>query len=202
MRTMSRRDSLAALLRAPLAAVVPIRTSSRDSIRNRYFPNITLMTHEGRSVRFYDDLLKDKIVLLNFMYANCEGICPGITMNLARVHRALGDRMGRDTFFYSITLKPAQDTPAVLKHYAGMHGVGPGWLLLTGAPADIELLRRKLGYVDPDPVADRDVSTHIGMVRFGNEARELWGACRGLAGAARLIESIASVDWPKDRVKH
>lgn len=199
MSTMSRRDSLAALLRAPLAAVVPIRMSSREGIRNRYFPNITLVTHEGRRVKFYDDLIKDKIVLLNFMYANCEGVCPGITMNLAKVHRALGDRMGRDTFFYSITLKPAQDTPAVLKNYAAMHGVGRGWLLLTGAPADIELLRRKLGYVDPDPVADRDVSTHIGMVRFGNEARELWGACPGLAEAGRLVASIAAVDWAKNR---
>jgi protein SCO1 len=193
MSTMSRRDSLRAFLRAPLAAVVPIRVSSREAIRNRYFPNITLVTHEGRRVRFYDDLLKDKIVLLNFMYANCEGVCPGITLNLARVQRALGERMGRDTFFYSITLKPAQDTAAVLKDYAAMHGVGRGWLLLTGAPADIEVLRRSLGYVDPDPVADRDVSTHIGMVRFGNEARELWGACPGLAEAGRLVDSIASV---------
>ena len=193
MSTMSRRDSLAAFLRAPLAAVLPRPTSSRAVIRNRYFPNITLVTHEGRTVRFYDDLIKDKIVLLNFMYANCEGICPGITMNLAKVHQALGDRMGRDTFFYSITLKPAQDTPAVLKHYAAMHGLGRGWLLLTGTPADVELLRRKLGYVDPDPVADRDVATHIGIVRFGNEAREWWGACPGLAAPGRLVESIASV---------
>jgi protein SCO1 len=199
MSTISRRASLAAVLRAPAAAILPIRPSSRDAIRNRYFPNLTLVTHEGRRVHFYDDLLKDKIVLLNFMYADCAGVCPGITTNLAKVHRLLGDRMGRDTFFYSITLKPAHDTPAVLKEYAAMHGVGRGWLLLTGAPADIELLRRRLGYVDPDPAADRDVSTHIGMVRFGNEARELWGACPGLAEAGRLAESLASVDWPKHR---
>jgi protein SCO1/2 len=194
---ISRRASLAAFLRAPLAAVAPMPPSSRDAIRNRYFPNLPLVTHQGERVRFYDDLIKDKIVLLNFMYANCEGICPGIMMNLANVHRALGDRMGRDTFFYSITLKPAHDSPAVLEDYAAMHGVGRGWLLLTGAPADIELLRRKLGYVDPDPVADRDVSTHIGMVRFGNEPRQLWGACPGLAAAGRLVQSIASVDWPR-----
>ncbi len=35
------------------------------------FPNVVLKTHEGRNVRFYDDLLKGKIVLINFMYATC-----------------------------------------------------------------------------------------------------------------------------------
>ena len=193
MRTLSRRDSLAALLRAPLAAVLPVRRSSRDVIRDRYFPNLPLVTHEGRRVRFYDDVIKDKVVLLNFMYADCSGICPGIMMNLAKVQRAVGERMGRDTFFYSITLKPRHDTPAVLKAYATMHGIGAGWLLLTGEPSDVEQLRRRLGYVDPDPAADRDVSTHVGMVRYGNEARQLWGACPGLAEAGRLVESIASV---------
>ena len=36
------------------------------------FPNVVLKTHEGRNVRFYDDLLKDKIVMINFMYATCK----------------------------------------------------------------------------------------------------------------------------------
>ena len=35
------------------------------------FPNVELQTHDGRTVRFYDDLLEGKIVALNFMYATC-----------------------------------------------------------------------------------------------------------------------------------
>lgn len=35
------------------------------------FPNVVLRSHDGRNVRFYEDLLKDKIVLINFMYATC-----------------------------------------------------------------------------------------------------------------------------------
>ena len=35
------------------------------------FPNLVLKTHEGKNVRFYEDLLKGKIVLINFMYATC-----------------------------------------------------------------------------------------------------------------------------------
>src|SRR5215510_2083471 len=79
------------------------RTSSREMIRARYFPNVALTTHEGRKVRFYDDLIKDKIVTINFMYADCDGVCPGITANLARVQKLLGDRVGRDIFMLSCT---------------------------------------------------------------------------------------------------
>src|SRR5262249_35699336 len=103
------------------------RTSSREMIRARYFPNVALTTHEGRKVRFYDDLIKDKIVTINFMYADCEGVCPGITANLVKVQRALGERVGRDIFMYSFTLKPEHDSPDVLKEYAEMHRAKPGW---------------------------------------------------------------------------
>ena len=43
------------------------RLSGREIIRRRYFPNIELVTHQGKTVKFYDDVLKDKIVVLNLM---------------------------------------------------------------------------------------------------------------------------------------
>ena len=157
-----------------------------------------LSTHEGKKVRFYDDLIKDKIVVINFMYAECEGICPGITANLVKVQKALGNRVGRDIFIYSITLKPEEDTAAVLKEYAEMHGARPGWTFLTGKPDDIELLRRRLGFVDSDPEVDKDKSQHIGNVRYGNEPLQQWGACPGQANPAWIVKLISGVDWPKD----
>jgi protein SCO1 len=172
--------------------------SPRETIRDRHFPNVVLTTHEGKKVRFYDDLMKDKLVVLNMMYATCEGICPTITSNLQKVHRLLGDRVGRDIFFYSITLKPERDTPEVLKAHVQMHGNKTGWLYLTGVPSDIELLRRKLGYVDPDPVVDKDTTNHIGNIRYGNEPLMLWAACPGLTNPASIVEAIhTQVDWPK-----
>src|SRR5262245_21765243 len=171
--------------------------SPRDMIRERYFPNVTLLTHEGKAVRFYDDLIKNKIVTINFMYARCEGVCPFVTTNLVQVQKLLAPRVGRDIFMYSITLKPEQDTPRALKDYARMHGAGPGWTFLTGVPEDVELLRQKLGFTDPDPVVDADTTSHIGNVRYGNEALQLWGACPGLATAKSIAKSISWVDWPK-----
>src|SRR5688500_8895652 len=99
----------------------------REKLADRSFPNVVLTTHEGKKVRFYDDLIKDKIVLINFMYVKCEGICPGTTANLAKVQKLLGKRVGKDIFMYSITLKPEEDTPEALRRYAKAYQVGPGW---------------------------------------------------------------------------
>jgi len=100
----------------------------------------------------------------------------------------------------SITLDPEYDTSPVLKKYAKIHHVGAGWLFLTGKPDDIELLRRKLGFTYTNPQRDKDKEKHIGNVRYGNEALQLWAACPGLAHAEWIAESISWVDWPKNRL--
>jgi protein SCO1/2 len=176
---------------------VVANTSARDRIRERHFPNIVLTTHEGKKVRFYDDLLKDKIVVINFMYVKCDGVCPGITANLVKLQKLLGNRLGRDIFMYSFTLKPEEDSPEVLRRYAEAYRAKKGWTFLTGTPDDMERLRRKLGFTDPDPKLDADKSNHIGNVRYGNEPLQLWGSCPGLSKASWMAESISWVDWPK-----
>ena len=171
--------------------------SARKRIRERHFPNLLLTTHEDRKVRFYDDLIKDKIVVINFMYVKCEGVCPGITANLARLQHRLGRRLGRDIFMYSLTLKPEEDSPEVLRQYAKAYHARRGWTFLTGKPEDMELLRRKLGFTDPDPKLDADKSNHIGNIRYGNEPLLRWGSFPGLSKASWMAESISWVDWPR-----
>jgi protein SCO1/2 len=165
--------------------------SPRDKIRRRYFPNVSLQTQDGKWVHFYDDLIKGKIVTINFFYAQCDGICPTVTANLAKVQRLLGNRVGRDIFMYSISLKPEQDTPAALKEYAGMFQAKPGWTFLTGKPEDVELLRRSLGFTNLDPKLDKDKSQHIGNVRYGNEPLMLWAACPGMASPEFIARTIS-----------
>ncbi|MHC4101897.1 MAG: SCO family protein [Planctomycetota bacterium] len=137
-----------------------------------YFPNVPLVTHEGEEVRFYDDLIKDKVVAINFIFTSCTEVCPAETARMREVQKRLGDRVGRDVFFYSISIDPETDSPDVLKAYAEKFEVGPGWLFLTGKEADITLLRKKLGLFieeiqdDPD---DHNVSLIV-----GNEATGRW----------------------------
>jgi len=137
-----------------------------------FFPNVTFTTHQGKSVRFYDDLIKGKIVAVDLIYTTCKYACPLETARLAQVQRLLGDRMGRDVFFYSITIDPDHDTPAVLAEYAEKYRAGPGWLFLTGAKADIELVGRKLGiYAGPDPT---NADGHGPYLLVGNQATGQW----------------------------
>ena len=210
MTDLKRRNLVAALGAAPLA--VPLLSqaqtidlsnkfkvvSSRERIRQRYFPNLVLTSHEGRKFKFYDDLVKDKLVVFNMFYAKCEGICSPVTRNLVRVQKILGDRVGKDIFMYSFTLKPKEDNVMALKHYAEMHKVGPGWMFLTGSPEDMETLRQKLGFTDPDPELDRDTSNHIGVIKYGNEPLERYGGCPGMSTPEWIAETISWVDWPKN----
>ena len=186
----------------PADAGAPVNRAARERVQKRLFPNVPVVTHEGRKVLFYDDLIKDKIVLLNMMYAKCDGICMPTTMNLVKVQRLLreryGARFGREIVMYSLTLKPEQDSPEALRKYAVAHGVGPGWYFVTGAPDVMEQLRRRLGYVDLDPQIDKTKLSHTGNVRYGNEARTIWSACPGLSKPAAIAESISWVDWPSN----
>lgn len=168
----------------------------RERLAERSFPNVTLTTHDGKKVKFYDDLLKDKIVIINFMYIRCQGTCPGTTANLVKVQKLLGDRIGKDIFMYSITLKPEEDSARDLAAYANAYKVGPGWKFLTGDPKDIELLRQKLGFIDRDPERDANKSNHIGMLRWGNEPHTLWAGCPALLPPAKIVKEIRLVDWP------
>lgn len=198
----SRRKLLELAIAAPLTGALLSASPSaanngiaagatpRERIRQRYFPNVVLRNQDNQKFHFYDDLVKDKVVTINFFFAKCEDICPLVTSNLAKVQKVLGDRVGRDIFMNSISLKPQQDTPANLKAFAKMHHAGPGWNFLTGKPADIELLRRSLGFTNPDPRLDQDTNQHIGNVRYGNERLMLWAACPGMADAHFIAESI------------
>src|SRR5215472_14719778 len=137
MSNLSRRKLLGLFGMAPLAGGViaaagttPRRAPSttlslseqaRRRIQEQHLPNVPLITHEGKRVFFYDDLVKDKAVSLNFFFAKCDEICPLVMANLAKVQKLLGPVVGRDLFMYSFTLKPEEDTVEVLRHHREMY---------------------------------------------------------------------------------
>ncbi len=137
-----------------------------------YFPNVPLTTQDGTVVHFYDDLLKGKAVVINLVYTRCTASCPLETAKLAQVQRLLGDRVGKDLFFYSISIDPKHDTPEVLKAYARRFHVGPGWLFLTGKDEDIQLVSKKLGLTSLIDAWNRD--GHQPALMVGNQATGEW----------------------------
>jgi protein SCO1/2 len=190
MRWKFRR--LVAWLAAAMLSFGTVRAAADDSRRGAdYFSNVTLTTQDGVEVRFYDDLLKEKIVAINLIYTTCKYACPLETARMAQVQKLLGDRMGRDVFFYSITIDPEHDTPAVLKDYAEKFHAGPGWLFLTGKQADIEAISKKLGlYTAPDPA---NPDGHMPFLLVGNEETGQWMRNSAVDNPSFLARTIG--DW-------
>jgi len=137
-----------------------------------FFPNVELIDQDGKKMKFYDDMLKDKVVMINFIFTTCQDACPLETAKLRQVQERLGDRVGRDVFMYSISITPEHDTPEVLKEYSESFHVGPGWKFMTGKAADIEMLRKKLGLEDDEK---REAGEGHGMSMIvGNEKTGVW----------------------------
>ena len=165
-RAEIRRVLFALMLLACAAAHAAAAGDARPRI-----PNVVLTTHTGESVRFYDDLIKGRIVAINLIYTTCRYVCPLETAKLVQVQRLLRDRMGRDIFFYSITIDPEHDTPSVLREYGAKFGAGPGWVFLTGARRDIEQLQRAIGLQSP---ARFNADGHLPYLLIGNDATGQW----------------------------
>src|ERR1700722_14388731 len=135
---MNRRKLLvgaAATALTPLALVSSGKAQTIQQSGAEWFTNVAVVTQDGRTLRFYDDLMRGKILLINFFFTECDAICPLMTENLVRVQDLLSPRVGKDIFMVSITLQPEHDTPEVLAAYARTYGVGPGWVFLTGGKA-------------------------------------------------------------------
>ena len=173
------------------AALPALATGARST---GCMPNVVLQTHLGKEVRFYDDLVKgNKVVVFNMIYTACQNICPPNTANLIQVQKLLGNRMGRDIFFFSITLQPEVDKPRDLHAYARQYGLAPGWTLLTGDRRDVDTVRKTLGFVDADPVVDTLLERHTGMLRIGNADIDRWSMMPSLLRPQQIARSITSM---------
>jgi len=152
----------------------------------QHFPNVLLTTQDNKKVRFYDDVIKGKLVVLQFMYAECEELCPMTTPNLVNVQKGLQKQLGRDVSMVSITVDPVHDTPAVLKEYTTRYGVQPGWQFLTGKKADVDLIRRQLGVYDPDQAK----IAHMNVLTIGRESTGQWMAVEALARPEDIVATV------------
>lgn len=179
-----------------LTCHVTDKSRPRASMGAEFYTNAVFHTHENKQVRFYDDLIRGKISLINFIYTGCTKSCPRSTGNLVKAQKLLGNRVGRDVFMYSITLKPEEDDPEVLRSYARSHGARPGWLFLTGNEYDLDTVRFKLARWD-QPMLDFDPDQHTGMVRIINDSLNLWTMCPTHATPQQIVECVSWVEPTK-----
>jgi protein SCO1/2 len=156
-------------------------------------PDFRVVDQDGKGHRFYSDLIRDQVVMINFFFQSCGETCPLVTQNLRLVQDILGERMGRDIFMYSITLQPIFDQPHILNDYAKLWDVRPGWKFLTGEPDEIERLRWSLGFASLDPAYDLELDNHTGMLRYGNARLDRWAATPALSRPEWIAKAVTSL---------
>jgi protein SCO1 len=193
---MQRQPLAGIALLATLATAVPHPAQAQSRWSEGYFPNLPVVTQDGKTLRFYDDLLKGKVVVINFIYTSCQDICPIATARLSQVEDKLGEQMGRDVFFISMTVDPEHDTPQRLKEYADAFGAGPGWFFVTGTPADIRAINYTLGE------RSTSLSEHRNEIVLGNEPEHQWQRDNLFGDLDRVATSIRRMDakW-RDEVR-
>src|SRR6267378_583028 len=181
---------------AALAAATVSAPGTLHAQSNRwgadYFPNLPVVTQDGKTLKFYDDVIKGKIVLISFIYTNCPDICPLTTARIAQVEEKLGEIVGRDIFLISLTVDPERNSPERLKSFAEAFAAGPGWLFLTGKPGHIRVINAALGD------KSRNLSEHRNEIVLGNDATGEWARNSAFGDLDRLIMDIRSMD-PKWR---
>jgi protein SCO1/2 len=155
-------------------------------------PDVVVLDQNSQKVRFYSDLVKGKIVAVNFMFTTCTTICSPMTANLARVQKMLLARGEKNVHFISVSVDPEGDTPEKLKSYAAMFHAQPGWTFVTGTRAQLEPIWRAFGV----PMGAKE--DHTATVVIGNDARHDWTYGSGLTSADKLVAVIQSVTENKN----
>lgn len=152
-----------------------------------YFSDVELINQHGEKMRFYSDLIRGKVVVINCFFTECTSICPPLNKNLVAIQEALGERLGRDVHLISISVDPVTDTPLLLKEYAGKYRAKPGWYFLSGKKENVDQALSKLGFY----VKERD--QHSGLFLIGNDKTGLWKKAFGLGKSEDLIRVVEGV---------
>jgi cytochrome oxidase Cu insertion factor (SCO1/SenC/PrrC family) len=159
-----------------------VRTS-----RKMIIPDVVVLDQDGKAVHFYSDLVKGKTVAINFIFTTCTTICPPLAATFARVQREMGDKVGRDVHFISISVDPVTDTPERLKAWGAKFRAGAGWTFVTGDKQEMDKLLNALGASVPRR------EDHSPTVIVGNDLKGVWTRTYGLAKTAQMVGLIQNV---------
>jgi len=156
-----------------------------------WFTDTVLKDQDGRELRFYSDVLKDKVVMLNVIFTHCNDACPLVTRKLREVREAMGPALAAQVTFVSLSSDPLNDTPEVLKAFAQKQGVdGPNWLFLTGDKASVDLVLGRLGQFLPSP------EQHSTQLIAGDVAGKRWSKIRPDAPPVAIAQRMQLLAQP------
>ncbi len=166
------------------AAQAVTETAETGRLSKLNIPDLEVLDQNGRKIHFYTDLVKGQTVAINFIFTTCTTICPPLGATFARVQKELGDKVGRDVRFISISVDPVTDTPERLKAWGAKFRAGDGWTFITGSKPQVDELLRALG------ASSARREDHSPTILIGNDASGNWTRTYGLAKASQLVQII------------
>ena len=177
-------------------AILSVATAAEAQSRRgpEFLPNRPVVNQNGEQLKFYDDLIKDKIVIVMFIYTSCTDICPLTTARMTLIEDKLGPLIGKDFFIVSMTVDPEVDTPEKLKAYSKAFATGPGWSFVTGKPEDIRAINHRLGE------RSKILSEHRNEIVLGNDVTGEWQRDNVMGDLDRIVRTIREMD-PKFRAQ-
>jgi len=148
------------------------------------FPQVVVTNQHKQKAWFYEELIHDKLVLVNFTSVRGEKHYP-IVSNMVKVQNMIGDRLGKDVFIYTISTDPYHDSPESLKELADAHGAN--WQFLTGDPDDMRGILSGFGIR----------GTINGLAWIGNEKTGRWMTKASRQHPLYIAEAVARLSTGK-----
>jgi cytochrome oxidase Cu insertion factor (SCO1/SenC/PrrC family) len=173
---------------------VPVRQQNAESTKQSVadtpaaaIPDVKVLDQNGKALHFYSDLVRGKVVAINFVFTTCTTICPPLGATFGKLQKNLGERLGKDVFLISISVDPATDTPERLRAWGAQFGAKPGWTLVTGDKSELNRLLRAFGADAASP------ENHSPMVLIVNDRAVRWKRVYGLGSTSALTRSIENM---------
>jgi protein SCO1/2 len=157
--------------------------STTETIARRV-PDSVLVDQDGKTVRFYTDLVRGKVVVVSFIFTSCNLVCPMLGNSFSKLQKTLADRLGRDIHLITVTTDPINDTPDRLREWSAKFGARRGWTLVTGEPGNVDELLIALTGTSSGP-SEHSPGILIINDRTGALIREY-----GLGDGEKLIQVI------------
>jgi protein SCO1 len=166
------------------AAATPTVEVEIAGVGKVQIPDLDVSDQNGRKIRFYSDLIKDKVVVISFFYTSCSNSCTIQGQTFSKLQSLLGDRLGKSVFLITVTTDPAKDTLAQLKTWGKRYDVQDGWTLVTGKEAEMNKL------LLPFTGMRAGSEMHLPSTFVGNDRTGVWTSAAGVFDPETLLNAV------------
>ena len=147
-----------------------------------------LLDQGGRRVRLAQDVIGERIAVVNFIYTSCTTVCPVSSATFQQLQQRLAaSSLGREVVLVSITVDPLRDTPQRLREYGARYRAAEGWTWLTGAKPDVDGALKGFGVYTPN------FEDHPAMVLVGDARAGKWTRFFGFPSVDDLVARIEAM---------